>query len=70
MDDFIDLAVGRSRSQLRHIETGVMRGIHDVFPLDAKDEENPIFLKEILKKEGAWAIVKDEFGFNFDQNPG
>ena len=45
-------------------------GIHDVLPLDRKDEDDPIFLKKILKKEGAWAVVKYVLGFNFDGNPG
>ena len=44
-------------------------GIHDVLPLDRKDEDDPIFLKKILKKEGAWAVVKYVLGFNFDGNP-
>ena len=70
MDDYIALVTGRSRAQLRHIETGLMMGIHGVFPPDAKDEDYPISLRKILKKEGAWSMVKDVFGFEFDGNPG
>ena len=47
-----------------------MTGIHDVFPLDAKGEDDPISLKKILKKEGAWAVVEDVLGFEFDGHPG
>ena len=46
-----------------------MTGIHDVFPLDAKDEDDPISLKKILKKEGVCSVVKDVLGFDFDKNP-
>ena len=50
MDDCIDLEMGRSQSQLRHIAMGVITGIHDVFPPDARDEDNTISLNKILKK--------------------
>ena len=47
-----------------------MTGIHDVFPPDAKDKDDPIYLRKILKKEGAWDVVKDVLGFAFYGNPG
>ena len=55
---------------MRPISTGVITGIDDIFPPDAKDEDDPIFLKKILKKEGEWAVVKDVLGFIFDGTPG
>ena len=70
MDDYIALEMGRSRAKFLHKAMGVMTGIHDVFPPDAKDEDYPISLRKILKKEGAWSMVKDVFGFEFDGNPG
>ena len=70
MDEYIALAMGRIRAQLRHIATGVMTGIIDVFPLDEKDEDDPISLKKILKKEGSWAVFKDVIVFDFDGNHG
>ena len=47
-----------------------MTGIHYVFPPEKDDEEDGISLKKILKKEGAWAIIKNVLGFEFDGNPG
>ena len=41
-----------------HIATRVMTGIHDVLPTDAKDGDNIISLKTILKKEGARSVIK------------
>ena len=69
MDGYIVLVMGRSWSQLRHIATGAMTGIRDVLFLDGKYKDDSISLKKILKKEGAWAVVKDELRFNFDGNP-
>ena len=70
INDCIDLEMGISQAQLRNIATGVMTGIHDVFPLDAKDEGDPIYIRKILKKEGPWAMVKDVLRFDFDVTPG
>ena len=70
MDNYIALEMGRIRSQLCHVATGVMTGINDAFPPDVKDEDDPISLKKILKQEGALAVVKDVLGFDFDGNPG
>ena len=47
-----------------------MKGIHDVFHLEKYDKEDTISLKKILKKEVAWAIIKNVLGFEFDGNPG
>ena len=47
-----------------------MTGIHDVFPPDKYDKEDAIYLKKILKKEAAWAIIKNVLVFKFDRNPG
>ena len=47
----------------------VMHGIHDVFPANENNKKDPILLKKMLKKEGAWAVVKEILGFDFDGNP-
>ena len=66
MDDYIGLAIPTSRVQLQHFANAVMYGIHDVFPPDLTDEEDPISLKKLRKSEGSWAIVKDILGLTFD----
>jgi hypothetical protein len=44
----------------------VMTGIHDVFPVDVVDGNNPISEKKLLKGEGQYSIFKTLLGFNFD----
>ena len=48
----------------------MMIGIHNVFPLEKYDKEDAISLKIFLKKEAAWAIIRNVLGFEFDGNPG
>ena len=43
-----------------------MSGIHDVFPTDKDDSNDPLSLKQILKLESMWALHKDILGFAFD----
>ena len=70
MDDYIALDIPRSQDQLHNVENAVMTGIHDVFPPDKDDKEDAISLKKILKKEAAWAIIRNVLGFEFYVNPG
>jgi hypothetical protein len=66
VDDFVALAIPTSRQHLQHVATAVMSGVHDVFPADAVDKEDPLSLKKLLKDEAKWALVKDVLGFGFD----
>ena len=43
-----------------------MKGIHDVFPEDAYDEEDYIYLKKLKKQEAQWNLEKGVLGFHFD----
>jgi hypothetical protein len=45
VDDFIQMAIARSIQQLRHVANAVMFGIHDVFPADPVDENDPSVLR-------------------------
>ncbi len=42
VDDFMSLVIPISRDQLQHVATAVMIGIHDVFPPDEDDNNDPI----------------------------
>ncbi len=42
VNDFVSLVIPTSREQLRHVSTGTMTGIHDVFPADEIDSNDPI----------------------------
>jgi hypothetical protein len=70
VDDYINVAIPTSKEQLEHVSNAVLHGIHDVFPANSKDELDPISHKKFLKKEGAWALVKDILGFEFDGSSG
>jgi hypothetical protein len=43
-----------------------MCGIHNVFPQDDKEEDDPISLKKLLQQDGAWEMIKDLLGFVFN----
>lgn len=50
MDDYIGLAIPTSREQLQHAANSIMYGIHDIFPPNVDDEEDPISLKKLQKR--------------------
>ena len=66
VDDYIALAIPTTQAQLRHCANGVLHGIHDVFPADDDDDEDPISLKKLKQLEGQWALQKELLGFDFD----
>ena len=70
MDDYIVLAIPKIQDQLHHVSNKTTTGIHDVFPPNKDNKEDAISLKKILKKEAAWATIKNVLGFEFDGNPG
>lgn len=49
VDDFIQLAVASTQQQLQHVAEAVLHGIHDVFPADPIDDNDPISLKKLKK---------------------
>jgi hypothetical protein len=54
--------------QIRHVATAVMTGIHDVFPPDDINNDNPISEKKLKKGEGTYSnsTRKTLLGFNFN----
>jgi hypothetical protein len=66
VDDFMSLVIPVSRDQLRHVATAVMTGIHDVFPPDQDDGNDPISEKKLAKDEGRYSTQKTLLGFDFD----
>ncbi len=42
------------QEQLTHVGRAIMAGIHNVFPADIIDKNNPISEKKLLKGEGQW----------------
>ena len=70
VNDYIVIATPSSREQLRHVANAVLTGIHDVFPPDDDDSNDPISHKKILKGEDVFALEKDLLGFDFNGEPG
>jgi len=66
VDNFIGLAILTSKQQLNHVTNGIMSGIHDVFQAHKDTSQDPISLKNVMLKDGAWDIVKEILGFGFD----
>jgi hypothetical protein len=66
MDDFMSIVIPTSQQQLQHVATAVMTGIHDVFPANIVDANNPISEKKLLKGEGQYSTSKTLLGFDFD----
>ena len=66
VDDFLPMAIATSKEQLEHVANAVLQGIHDCFPQDSDEANDPISLKKLLKGEGQWALLKDMLGFDFD----
>ena len=66
VDDFMSMVIPVTRQQLDHVATSVMTGIHDVFPADEDDDEDPISLKKLKQGEGEYSTRKTLLGFDFD----
>ncbi len=58
MDDYISLAVPTLQEHLNHVANSVMQGVHDVFPADENDEEDPLSLKKLRKMEANVGIAQ------------
>jgi hypothetical protein len=57
-----------SREQLWHLAMTIMTGIHDVFPPDSEDSNDPISKKKLKQNEGLYLMCKTLLGFDFDGN--
>ena len=66
VDDFMSLVIPVSEEQLRHVANAIMHVIHDVFPPNNSDAEDPISEKKIKKGEGLYDTKKMLLGFDFD----
>jgi hypothetical protein len=66
VDDFMSIVIPTSQEQLEHVATSILTGIHDVFPADIVDSNDPISKKKLLKGEGQYLLFKALLGFNFD----
>jgi hypothetical protein len=66
VDDFVNIVIPTSQEQLIHVVMTIMSGIHNVFPADLVDSNDPISEKKLLKGEGQYTMIKTILGFEFD----
>jgi hypothetical protein len=67
VDNFMSIIIPTSQEQLVHAATTVMTGIHNVFPANIVDGEEPILEKKMLKGEGQYLLFKMLLGFDFNR---
>ena len=70
MENYLKIAIPTNKEQLRHLMTGIMTGIHCLFPPSANPERDSISIKKLKKGEGVWALQKDLLSFEFNGLPG
>ena len=66
VDDFVSLVNPASSEHLRHVSAGTMTGIHNVFPADEIDDNDPISKKKLKQLDGEYSTKKTILGFDFD----
>ena len=66
VDNFVSLVIPASREHLRHVSTGTMTGIHNVFPANEIDDNDPISKKKLNQLNGEYSTKKTTPGFDFD----
>jgi hypothetical protein len=55
-----------SQEQLDHVANAIMSGIHDIFPANIVDSNDPISEKKLKQGEGQFSTFKTLLGFDFD----
>jgi hypothetical protein len=68
VDNFMSIVIPTSKAQLDHVANATMLGIHDVFPANIVDSNDPISEKKPKKGEGQYSTLKTLLGFDFDGN--
>ncbi len=66
VNDFMSLVIPLSQDQLHHVGNAIMHGVHDVFPRDNVDSNNPISEKKLAKGEGTYLMRKTLLRFDFN----
>jgi hypothetical protein len=66
IDDFVSFFIPTSCVQLWHVSTTTMTGMHNVFPADSVDSNDPISEKKLKQLDGEYSTTKTILGINFD----
>ena len=68
VNDFISIVIPASQEHFHHVANAMMEGIHDMFPADSNDGNDPFSENKLRKGEGQYAALKMILGFKFDGN--
>ena len=66
VDDFMSIVIPISKAQMNHVATAIMTGIHNIFPVNIIDRNDPILEKKMKQGEAQFSTLKTLLGFNFD----
>ena len=58
VDHFVSLVIPASRDHLRHVSKCTMTRIHDVFPADEINDNDPISKKKLKQLDGEYSTKK------------
>ena len=56
IDEYINLAMARSKQDLDHISNATMHGMHSMFSANKVDSKDPISKKMRIEKDDQWRI--------------
>ena len=63
-DNFMSIVIPVSWEQFRHVADAIMHGLHNVFPPDAEDSNDPILARKLKEDKGMYETRKTLLGFN------
>jgi hypothetical protein len=67
VDDFVSIVIPTSCEQLQYVSTGMTTEIHDIFPADTNNSNDPISEKKLRQWDGEYSTTKTILGFDFDR---
>jgi hypothetical protein len=66
VDNFMAIVIPTTKEKMLHIEKATMQGIHDCFPANDNDDNDPILHNKMKKVESNLSTWKTLLGFEFD----
>jgi hypothetical protein len=66
VNNFMATVIPTTKRQMLHVANATMQGIHDCFPANDNDDNDPILLSKMKKGESNISTRKTLLGFDFD----
>ncbi len=67
VNNFMAIVIPTTQHDVTHVGRAVMHGIHDVFPADDNNMNDPISKNKLMKGEGVMLMAKTILGFDFNR---